>query len=208
MTRRLQISAGSGPAECSWVVAQVERELRHEAAAAEVGVTQIDATEDRDGVGFRSIVLSLGGTEADALAETWVGTVQWVGRSPVRPHHRRRNWFVAVAAIPEAECLELREVDIRWEVARGGGPGGQHVNRTETAVRAVHVPTGLRAQASDERSQHRNRAIARGRLALRLEQHNAERAALSAEHRWREHWSLDRGNAVRVYEGPEFRRVR
>jgi len=96
------------------------------------------------------------------------------------------------------------ERDIRIETMKGSGPGGQHVNTTESAVRAIHIPTGLSAIARDERSQSANskRAVARlGILLARVAQREADRAR---KQRWDAHNELVRGNPVRVYAGPRF----
>ena len=76
------------------------------------------------------------------------------------------NWFVSVSALPPLPAAEaVRAQDVRFEAFRAGGPGGQHQNTTDSAVRAIHGPTGLRVVAREERSQHRNRDIALKRLA-------------------------------------------
>ena len=102
----------------------------------------------------------------------------------------------------------LTAAHIRFETMRAGGPGGQHQNRTESAVRAVHMPTGLSAVARDERSQHRNRSVALARLGEMLRARQARARSQAARHDWAERIAVERGNAVRVYEGDTFRRVR
>ena len=89
--------------------------------------------------------------------------------------------------------------DVRFETMRASGPGGQHVNRTESAVRVTHVPTGLQAGASEERSQHRNKRLAPARVSRRLEDLNDQRRSEAERSRWRAHQALERGNPVRVF---------
>ena len=89
--------------------------------------------------------------------------------------------------------------DVRFETMRASGPGGRHVNRTESAVRVTHVPTGLQASASEERSQHRNKALAVARLARKLETLKEQQRGESERGRWRAHQALERGNPVRVF---------
>jgi peptide chain release factor len=94
--------------------------------------------------------------------------------------------------------------DVKWETMRASGPGGQHVNRTESAVRVTHLPTGIQASAAEERSQHRNRKLALARLAQKLAEVDAKQHGEAREKRWRAHQELERGNPVRVYrEGGE-----
>jgi peptide chain release factor len=87
---------------------------------------------------------------------------------------------------------------------RSSGPGGQHVNTTASAVRATHLPTGVSVVARDERSQHRNRALALARLAATLAGRADAREADLRHGRWKLHASLERGNARRVFLGPGF----
>jgi len=100
-------------------------------------------------------------------------------------------------AVPRAD-------DIRFESFRAGGPGGQHQNKTESAVRAVHVPTGLVATARDERSQHRNKALAVERLMALLDAkarlaQDGEARLIHAGHR-----DVARGSTGLRFEGPDF----
>ena len=164
---------------------------------------------DPDGLGPASAIARLDGAGAEAFAATWVGSILWVARSPLRPHHKRKNWFVGVlrlAAGPgETSAAELDARDVRFEALHAGGPGGQHQNKTESAIRAVHLPTGLAAVARDGRSQHRNKALALRRLAAQLAL--AKELAALADSRAIQagHDRLERGRPVRTFEGEAFR---
>jgi peptide chain release factor len=198
----VQLSAGRGPTECCWVVARIAERLQAEASA--VTVEDIELEPGPEPGTLRSALLRMTGAGRLQLLSRWTGTVQWIGRSPFRPHHRRRNWFVSVQPWDAPVAEQVAHVDIRFETMRASGPGGQHVNRTESAVRAIHVPTGISVVASGERSQHMNKRIATALLLRRLA--GRERSAEQAEKqsRWRQHDGLERGNAVRVFEGPEL----
>lgn len=104
-----------------------------------------------------SAVISLQGGDYHALIEDWEGTVQWIAKSPYRIYHKRKNWFVGVQTFTLSESQEATKAEIRYETLRASGPGGQHVNKTESAVRAVHIPTGMSVVASDQRSQWQNK---------------------------------------------------
>ena len=89
----------------------------------------------------------------------------------MRPGHKRQNWFVGVKTVDLAAApaeASIAPADVRFETLRAGGPGGQHQNTTDSAVRAVHLPTGIVVTARNERSQHRNKAIALQRLEAML----------------------------------------
>lgn len=202
MSVRLLVTSGRGPAECRIAVGLIVRSIRKEAEAQGIDVNEIAGPQHSQGHGPASVVVTLDGPDEAALARAWTGTVQWIAQSPVRPNHKRKNWFVSVSVLsqpPLAVMIDLK--DVQFETFRAGGPGGQHQNTTDSAVRALHRPTGLRAIARDERSQHRNRDLAVERLAelLHLQRAMAE-GALQQEAQER-HDSLERGNPVKVLRG-------
>jgi peptide chain release factor len=152
-----------------------------------------------------SALLHLDGESVELFAASYEGTIQWIGYSTFRPGHKRKNWFVGVQRVPVPPSAVFSERDVRIETLKASGPGGQHVNTTESAVRAVHIPTGLTAMARDERSQNANRKRALERLAILIARHEQRQLAKAQKQRWDAHNELVRGNPVRVYEGEEFR---
>jgi peptide chain release factor len=206
---RLLFTSGRGPQECRIALARALAVFEHEAAAAGLRL-DVATGRDPDGLGPASAIARIGGDGAAALAARWVGSILWVARSPVRPHHRRKNWFVGVLRLDGGSAgppavAELDARDVRFEPLRAGGPGGQHQNKTESAIRAVHVPTGLAVAVRDGRSQHRNKALALQRLAARLALAR-DLAALADSHAVQAgHDRLERGRPVRTFEGEAFR---
>ena len=200
----LQISAGHGPAECAWAVVKVLEQMQTEALAAGLELKTIEIEPGPKAGTAQSTLISISGVSlsgaagVEAFASAWNGTVQLTARSPFRPEHKRKNWFVGIDAIEPVDETSFRAQDVRWETMRASGPGGQHVNRTESAVRVTHVPTGLQATAMEERSQHRNKKLALARLAKKLAEMNAKRQDDVREKRWRAHQELQRGNPVRI----------
>jgi peptide chain release factor len=87
---------------------------------------------------------------------------------------------------------------------RASGPGGQHVNKTDSAIRATHRPSGLVTTAQEQRSQHANRKLARLKLAIILEELRGQSLGEVRRSQWQVHRELERGNPVRVYAGPRF----
>jgi peptide chain release factor len=198
----LHITAGQGPAECEWVVGKLAAAFCKE--AAKTGVT-CEALEPLEGPSA-SVLLRVSGDGTDAFVAARTGTIRWVGTSTLRPTHKRKNWFVGVSQVTgEADTPELADKDITYQTMRASGPGGQHVNKTESAVRATHVPTGLTAASQEQRSQQANRKVARLKLALLLQERRAQTVADGKAARWTEHHALERGNAIRTYEGAAFR---
>ena len=197
-TITLMVTAGRGPAECHVVVARVARRLAEEAGAAGLSVGR-DLPDGRPAA--PSVLVSLGGEGAGAFVAGWTGTVLWIDGS-LRSGKGRRNWYVAVHRLdpPRSAPVALDPAQVRFETMRAGGPGGQHQNTTDSAVRAVHVPSGLAATARDGRSQHQNRKLARERLAALLSA-VAERDAAAAERAaWHDRIAVERGNPRRTFQ--------
>ncbi|RLC19333.1 MAG: peptide chain release factor H [Deltaproteobacteria bacterium] len=201
----LQITSGRGPAECCWVVTQAVRRIMEEAAEQSLKVRILEAISGEKPSTHKSALLALEGERFSEFVRQWTGTVQWVGKSPFRPHHKRKNWFIGVDQLKLPESRLWSEKDIRIETMRASGPGGQHLNKTETAVRVTLVPAGLSTVAQEERSQHLNRKLALARLAELVRQEENREKLRNQQERWSQHNRLERGNPVRVYEGKRFR---
>jgi peptide chain release factor len=198
----LHITAGQGPAECEWVVAKLADAFSREAAKEGLSCVAVEPFE-----GPRpSIMLRVEGDTAETFAAARTGTVRWIGASPFRPTHKRKNWFAGVNRVSEVEDTpDLQERDIVYQTMRASGPGGQHVNKTDSAVRATHVPSGLTTVSQDQRSQHANRKVARLKLALMLRERWEWEVADGKSALWSQNHQLERGNAIRTYEGAAFR---
>ena len=198
----LHITSGKGPDECRWVVAQLARAFIREGAREGVSCEVLDAQEALPA----SLLLRVEGDAAQAFVRARTGSVLWVGDSPFRPGHRRRNWFAGVSVAPAPEQVpELRDEDIVFQTMRASGPGGQHVNKTDSAVRATHKTSGLVATAQEQRSQHANRKLAKLKLAIMLEERRAQAGEQARTAQWSTHQALERGNPVRTYTGAQFR---
>lgn len=206
----IQLSSGQGPAECELAVKKLYDSLKREFPDIEM----ISSHEAKRTEGCTSILFQ---TEQDLSGLE--GSIQWICRSPYRPNHKRKNWFVDVSVIPEAEnirkdasmpCCGEKEVykenEIRFERFHCGGKGGQNVNKVETGVRLIHIPTGITVTSTSERSQYANKKDALSKLNVILGQMELEEKKKQTNSAWQEHTKIVRGNPVRVYEGMDFKR--
>ena len=205
----LQLTANTGPEECCLAVSKALAHLLRECAAVQVVAELLEEVPGERPGNLRSALLALEGAASHAVAMKWRGSVQWTCPSPYRPGHKRKNWFIGAEVFepdaPQDDSTTLQDKDLRFETLRASGPGGQHVNKTDSAVRATHIPSGLSVKVQTERSQHANKRLARALLAHKLACASADTANAARTARWLQHYGVERGNARRVFMGMEFK---
>ena len=202
----LQITSGRGPAECCRVVALVLERIVRQAQASGLKMEMIEREVGPVNRTLLSATIALQGAASGELADEWEGTVQWIAQSPYRIYHKRKNWFVGVHSFVLSESQEATERDFRYETLRASGPGGQHVNKTESAIRVTHLPTGTVVECQDQRSQYKNKD--RAMKILRSKLYEAEQARQNAEiaaTRRSQVGTGDRSGKIRTYNFPQNR---
>ena len=152
--------------------------------------------------GIKSATVHVQGPYAYGWLRTETGVHRLVRKSPFDSGHRRHTSFAAIFVSPELDDdidIEINPADVRVDVFRASGAGGQHVNKTESAVRMTHIPTGIVVQCQNERSQHKNRATAMNQLKAKLyeleQQKRREKADIIEESKADIGW----GNQIRSY---------
>lgn len=200
----IQISAGRGPAECALGVKLFYDYLQKLFSQKGITFDLLDSREGDQKGTFRSLLISVK-TVPSELEKIKEGSLLWVCKSPYRWEHKRKNWFfdLYIYEEPADEFIDLKDVVI--ETMRAAGPGGQHVNKTDSAVRITHKGSGIAVTAREERSQYMNKKLAFARLTQKLDALKSGKLNDVKQELHDRHNSLERGNPVMTFKGPAFR---
>lgn len=206
-TKIIQITSGRGPAECCWVVAQVLKTFLEALKKVNIAHKILQKEKGTENRTIQSVTIQLEGhNNLNLFLKDWLGTIQWIGKSKSRIYHKRKNWFIGVFELPELKPIKLIDKDISYQATKSSGPGGQHVNKVSSAIRAIHKPTNTQVLVMDSRSQHQNKKIAKQRLHEKVSALQLETLKSNIKNQWENHLKLERGNPVQVFKGSDFKK--
>lgn len=202
----LNITSGRGPEECCLFVKNITFAIMGFCKKHSINA-EIISYEYSDKNNYKSVLISVENDDSELLINEWKGTVQWICESPYRKNHKRKNWFIGIEIIkpPEVNYFDINDIVI--ETMRSSGPGGQNINKTDSAVRIKHIPSGMTVTAREEKSQQQNKKLAISRLNLILEYISKQSKDKSKQQVWDAHNELIRGNPIKVYKGIEFKLI-
>jgi len=195
------IHAGAGGTEsCDWVNMLLRMYTRY-FERNKYAYSELDITPGEE-AGIRSITLRVSGLFAFGKLSCETGVHRLVRISPFDSNKRRHTTFAAVDCLPEFDedvPIEIKEDDLKMDFYRAGGAGGQHVNKTSSAVRLLHIPTGIVVQCQNERSQHKNKASAMKVLKARLYMLEQQKRDAEIAKQYGQKGEIAWGNQIRSY---------
>jgi len=198
------MTAGRGPVECAIAVSGIQERFKQYLMKQNIEFHIISQTFGSIKGSIETIVFELKLTDSRKI-EAWIGTHKWKCDSPVRKFQKRKNWFIKCEKVALPEKVELLESDVIYQTFRASGPGGQHRNKVETAVRIIHNKSGIIVTATDGKSQHQNRKKAWEKLNNKIEELNSSSCQKQNFDQWISQLEIERGNPIKTFEGLKFK---
>lgn len=201
----VQFTAGRGPVECAAACYVISRKFADEILKINLVPTVVDYESD-DEFGFRSIIFKIdkiANKEIDVIRSKWEGTIKFISiKNSFRHNHKRKNWFIGCNFFDVDDTKITFDMnDVKIDLMRSSGPGGQNVNKVESGVRLTHIPTGIIVKCIMTRDQKQNLKVAKEIMQAKLDLLNNTKEANIKNLFWMSHDSLERGGEVMTIKG-------
>ncbi len=206
----LEINSGAGGTDAADWADMLKRMYLRWAERMGFKVKILDEQVNEDG-GIKSCTISVEGSYAYGYLKSEIGVHRLVRISPFDSNARRQTSFASVGAWPDVEDnidIQVNEADLEVQTMRSGGAGGQHVNMTDSAVRLIHIPSGIVVKCQNERSQHKNKATAMKMLKAKLYQQEIERRQADRDAVLATKKKIEWGSQIRSYVIHPYRLVK
>ena len=197
----LSVNAGAGGTEAQDWAQMLLRMYMRWAEQHGYKVSHLEASSGEE-AGLKSATIEISGHQAYGWLKTETGVHRLVRISPFDSNARRHTSFASISVSPVVDDsidIEINDADLKTDTYRSSGAGGQHVNKTDSAVRITHIPTGIVVACQSERSQHQNRAHAMDMLKARLYEAELRRREEAAEAEYEEKTDIGWGHQIRSY---------
>lgn len=192
--------------EYQWVVAKVLKLFLEEAKYNNIDYEIIHRENGDENLTLKSVTILLKAKDLNKFLKYWLGSICWTGKSTFRKLHKRSNWFIGVFELEGLGKINFNEKDIQFQTTRSQGSGGQNVNKVNTAVRAIHLPTGQSVFVQDSRSQLENKKLSIIRLKEKVMEIHIQQLEKRMQETWNNHLRVQRGNPVRTFSGTDFKK--
>lgn len=206
MNKELYIlfTAGRGPVECGLAVKGIQHQFLKALKANKIAYEIVDQRNGPIAYSIETILFKVR-TSDRTIIKPWIGSLLWICQSPIRKGHKRKNWYIKGEEICMTDTLAIDMKNVTIQSFRASGPGGQHRNKVETAIRLIHNPTGIIITATDSKSQMQNKKKAEQRLKEKLMNRNKQTSDKNRTVQWNAQLNIERGKPVKIFKGEKFK---
>ena len=196
-------TAGRGPVECGLAVQGIQMRFKKFLEAQDINYEIVSSHLGQLNQSIDTIIFRV---EIDSRSkmDQWIGTIQWICKSPVRKYSKRKNWYIKCCEVffPDTKSINLKDITV--QAFKASGPGGQHRNKVETAIRIIHNPSGIIVTASDSKSKAQNKKRALQKLKENLNKVNRQTQQNFNLKEWSSKIEIQRGRPTKVFYGIKF----